>query len=124
VDLDGLKSINDSCGHHEGNRALVDAANILRDSFRQSDILARLGGDEFAIFVAEANQAEITNRIQQRLDALNGAPGRLYRVSFSVGIVSGTPGVDPDIQSLLGLADALMYEQKRAKHSHNSANVG
>ncbi len=123
VDLDGLKRINDSCGHHEGNRALVETSTILKDSFRQSDIIARLGGDEFAIFVSEANRDEIANRIQQRLDALNRAPGRLYRLSFSVGIASATPGVDPDIQSLLGLADALMYEQKRTKRSHDTANA-
>ena len=123
VDLDGLKRINDSCGHHEGNRALVETANILKESFRQSDILARLGGDEFAIFVAEADRDEIASRIQQKLDALNRVPGRAYRLSFSVGIVSGTPGVEPDIQSLLGLADGLMYEQKRAKRLPNAANA-
>jgi diguanylate cyclase (GGDEF)-like protein len=44
LDLDGLKQINDTFGHQEGNRALVETANILRDSFRQCDILARIGG--------------------------------------------------------------------------------
>jgi diguanylate cyclase (GGDEF)-like protein len=124
VDLDGLKRINDSCGHHEGNRALVETATILKDSFRQSDIIARLGGDEFAIFVSEANRDEIARRIQQKLDALNRVPGRAYQLSFSIGIAAATPGVDPDIQTLLGLADALMYEQKRTKRSHDTANAG
>ena len=44
ADLDDLKMINDSCGHAEGDQALVDIANILRDTFRSSDIIARLGG--------------------------------------------------------------------------------
>jgi diguanylate cyclase (GGDEF)-like protein len=48
MDLDGLKDINDTFGHAEGNRALIEAAEVLRESFRQSDILARFGGDEFA----------------------------------------------------------------------------
>jgi diguanylate cyclase (GGDEF)-like protein len=59
VDFDGLKQINDTFGHQEGNRALVDASIVLRDSFRQSDILARLGGDEFAILVADAAEIDI-----------------------------------------------------------------
>ena len=59
VDLDGLKRINDTFGHQEGNRALVDTSIVLRDSFRQSDILARLGGDEFAILIAEAAENDI-----------------------------------------------------------------
>src|SRR5215468_9102915 len=53
VDLDGLKLINDSFGHHAGNQALVDTANVLRDCLRESDVLARLGGDEFAVFISE-----------------------------------------------------------------------
>ena len=46
IDLDGMKFINDTFGHQEGNRALVETASLLRDSFRQSDILARFGGDQ------------------------------------------------------------------------------
>jgi diguanylate cyclase (GGDEF)-like protein len=118
VDLDGLKHINDAFGHQAGNRALVDAASVLRDSFRQSDILARLGGDEFAAFVVEADEtkiARILGRIQQNLDGCNAAPDRHYRLSFSIGIVSSSSAKDSNIETLLGRADALMYEQKRNK---------
>src|SRR6185312_8509596 len=89
VDLDGLKQINDALGHHAGNRALIDAANVLRHCFRESDILARLGGDEFALFIAEADHKEITRRIYERLHVSNSAPGRQYQLSFSMGIVLG-----------------------------------
>ena len=51
-----MKHINDTFGHQEGNRALVETANILRDSFRQSDILARFGGDEFAVLVTDTHR--------------------------------------------------------------------
>ena len=56
IDLDGLKRINDTFGHQEGNRTLVEAAGILKDSCRQSDILARLGGDEFALLIADVSE--------------------------------------------------------------------
>jgi diguanylate cyclase (GGDEF)-like protein/PAS domain S-box-containing protein len=118
VDLDGLKRINDTFGHQEGNRALVDAANVLRESFRESDILARLGGDEFAIFIAEAAEskiASITSRIQQNLAACNSAAGRNHRLSFSTGIVSASDPKTSDLETLLASADALMYQQKSGR---------
>jgi diguanylate cyclase (GGDEF)-like protein len=118
VDVDGLKGINDEYGHQVGDQALVEVARVLKDCFRQSDILARLGGDEFAVFFAEddANKiSSITSRIQQNLDACNAAADRRYRLSFSIGIVSANSTKQRDIGTLLGHADALMYRQKRHK---------
>jgi diguanylate cyclase (GGDEF)-like protein/PAS domain S-box-containing protein len=118
IDLDGLKSVNDTLGHLAGNSALVDAANILKDCFRQSDILARLGGDEFSVFVAETDETKIpgvVDRIQQHMEVCNSRPNRPYRLSFSVGIVSSSSAKESDLETLLGRADRLMYEQKRHK---------
>ncbi len=119
VDVDGLKRINDTFGHQEGNRALVEAASVLKDSCRQSDILARLGGDEFAILVADVAEDctdVVYRRIQQKLHSCNRSPGRRYPLSFSVGIVSAlsAAGAD-DLQQLLQEADALMYAEKQKK---------
>ena len=114
VDLDDLKKINDSFGHQEGDRALIDTGHVLRECFRESDVIARLGGDEFAIFIAEADMETIVERINQKLAALRAAPDRLYPLSFSMGIVKGNPE-DTDLETLLQRADALMYEEKRAK---------
>lgn len=118
VDFDGLKQINDTFGHQEGNRALVDASIVLRDSFRQSDILARLGGDEFAILVADAAEVDIKavrHRIDQKLSSFNAEPGRRYDLSFSMGFVSNNPGQRSEVEQLLAQADDLMYQQKRRK---------
>lgn len=118
IDLDGLKHINDTLGHEMGDRALVETANILKESFRQSDVVGRLGGDEFAVFIVEADEGQkagILSRIQHHLDACNTQPGRCFHVSFSIGIVSSASAKDSNIETLLGKADALMYEQKRNK---------
>lgn len=124
VDLDGLKQINDTFGHQAGNSALVDAANVLRDCFRESDILARLGGDEFAVFIAEADKKRVADRILQKLQAHNDAAQRQYCLSFSIGIVSGVSAEESEIEALLARADSLMYEQKRQKRSIRRAIGG
>ena len=121
VDLDGLKQINDALGHQIGNQALVDAANVLKHCFRESDILARLGGDEFGLFIAEADHREISRRIQQKLHICNAEPGHQYQLSFSMGIVLGNAEKNLDITALLESADTLMYQQKRIKQSNRSA---
>jgi diguanylate cyclase (GGDEF)-like protein/PAS domain S-box-containing protein len=120
VDLDGLKQINDALGHQAGNQALVDAANALKNCFRESDILARIGGDEFALFIAEADHKEIIHRIQEKLHIFNSEPGRQYQLSFSTGIVLGNAEKNLDIAALLEGADELMYRQKRSKQSSRS----
>jgi len=124
VDLDGLKQINDALGHQVGNQALVDAANVLKHCFRESDILARLGGDEFALFIAEADHKEITDRIQQKLHICNSEPERQYQLSFSMGIVLGNAEKNLDITALLESADTSMYQQKRIKRSNRGAVDG
>jgi two-component system cell cycle response regulator len=118
VDLDGLKKINDTFGHQEGNRSLVETAGVLRDSCRQSDILSRMGGDEFAILIADVdkNCADVVlRRIQQKLDSCNANPGRRYRLSLSVGIVAANLNDPADLEQLLHQADVLMYAQKQKK---------
>jgi len=118
IDLDDLKKINDTFGHQEGNRALVEAANVLRDSCRRSDILSRIGGDEFAILIAdvEKNCTDVVlRRIQRKLDSCNANPGRRYALSLSVGIVAANVAEDADLEQLLHKADKLMYTQKQKK---------
>ena len=123
ADLDNLKVINDTLGHKEGDRALIDAADILRESFRDSDIIARIGGDEFIVlFTGNAiGDAEgLALRMQKNLAAHNSkdnakAPGS-YVLSISAGISYYNPEFPCSLDELLAQADKLMYEQKRSKH--------
>jgi two-component system cell cycle response regulator len=123
IDLDGMKEINDTFGHQEGNRALVETANILRDSFRQSDILGRFGGDEFVVLVTEAEEnsiAIVTKRVQDKVTSRNEHPDRRYQLSLSIGVVNSLSDhvLDvPDLEHLLQQADALMYRHKQEKRA-------
>jgi diguanylate cyclase (GGDEF)-like protein len=116
-DLDGFKQINDAFGHSEGNRALMDAARILRRCFRQSDTIGRLGGDEFAVLIADSDEVSVQaifKRLVREQDLIN-ANDRGYKISFSAGIVYCCGDPVPALEELLAQADARMYEQKRAK---------
>ncbi|MBP1770781.1 MAG: diguanylate cyclase, partial [Candidatus Aminicenantes bacterium] len=118
ADLDDLKKINDSFGHEEGDAALVEAAELMKDAFRDSDIIARLGGDEFAalaIDVAESQVAALSRRLRERLEARNGREGMPYPLSFSLGVARYDPDRPCSIQELLTRADRKMYEEKMGK---------
>ena len=120
VDLDDLKLINDNHGHLEGNRALIALAEILRLTFRQSDILARIGGDEFCVLMTDAGHdsaGQVRRRLQGRVDYINSLADLRFHLSLSVGIADVPTVLQPSLQELLTLADALMYEQKRNKQA-------
>ena len=119
ADLDGLKEINDSYGHHEGDRALAITAQILKETFRSSDILARLGGDEFVALAAiEENEGaeSLTDRLRAQFEASNALRTRPYNLSVSVG-VAHFENDRYSIEDLMAQADRAMYEEKRRKPS-------
>jgi two-component system, cell cycle response regulator len=115
IDLDGMKQINDTLGHIEGDRALVEAAGLLSSCVRQSDIVARFGGDEFVLLLESTTENTIRQRLREQLDACNARAGRRYRLSFSVGVVMGGGDKCLTLEELLAEADGLMYRQKAKK---------
>lgn len=118
ADMDNLKYINDNFGHYEGDYALMEAAMLLKDTFRMSDIIARLGGDEFAVLVVDAAQFSediILCRLKEKLKVINSKPNRRYKISLSTGIVRYDPNHPCSLEQLLSKADKLMYENKRKK---------
>jgi two-component system, cell cycle response regulator len=119
ADVDGLKEINDTLGHREGDRALIEIASILRQSARESDIIARMGGDEFVILGAQgtgAGMSSLSGRIQTNLKAYNVRMDASYRLGISLGMASLDPDRPCTIDQLVDLADSLMYQQKRDNH--------
>ena len=115
ADLDGLKQINDRFGHHEGSRAIVKAAEILKQTFRTSDIVARLGGDEFTVLAMAAsgdNTETIKMRLQEKTRHFNERHELPYDLSISVGIVLLDPHSNVSIDDLIRKADAAMYQHK------------
>ncbi|HVS81673.1 MAG TPA: diguanylate cyclase [Pyrinomonadaceae bacterium] len=126
ADLDGLKGINDSLGHLEGDRALVRTAEILKEAFRSSDIIARLGGDEF-VLLASVRQDEsadsLTERLQQKIDLTNAQRNRPYDLSISIGVTHFDPDEACTIEELMARADSVMYEEKRRKRARQPVRL-
>ncbi len=116
ADMDGLKRINDTAGHMEGDRALQAVAEVLRRTFRVSDIVARLGGDEFAVLAIDApeNAAEmLTARLRESLNLHNAHSGLPDPLSLSLGLARFDPDRPCSLDDLVARADARMYAHKR-----------
>jgi diguanylate cyclase (GGDEF)-like protein len=114
MDLNGLKVVNDTLGHQAGDQALRDAADILRQTFRDSDILARLGGDEF-VALAHVNReaSPVEQRLRERLEEFNAQANRPYSLGLSIGTTVVEAADEEDLGTLIARADAEMYAQKR-----------
>ena len=123
-DLDLFKEINDQYGHAEGDRALRSFSQILKDTYRDSDVLGRLGGDEFVVLLSNADEKEgkeILNRLSQRLEAHNKVAGRGYDICYSAGIIQYDVAQHQSIEDLLEAADKLMYKQKQSRYSQQDS---
>jgi diguanylate cyclase (GGDEF)-like protein/PAS domain S-box-containing protein len=120
ADLDDLKHINDTFGHREGDLALIETADILKETFRKPDIIARIGGDEFVVLATETSSVSadiLTNRLKEQVNAHNLKENRPYKLSLSTGIVSYNPEQPCSIDDLLARADKMMYTEKRGKQN-------
>ncbi len=119
ADLDGLKQINDTYGHLEGDQAILGAATILKDTFRSSDVIARIGGDEFAVAVLQdmpdSGEAALQERVQKKVDEFNALAHRNYAIGLSFGTAELKPHEHLSIDTLLAHSDTKLYEQKLLK---------
>jgi diguanylate cyclase (GGDEF)-like protein len=116
ADIDGLKKINDTYGHHEGSDAIIELSKILRKIFRDSDVIARLGGDEFTVLIINAAkqvQEMIAERLQKSLDEHNLQSEKPYKLSASAGLTAISFDSRDSIEEIIKQADMKMYEHKR-----------
>ncbi|OWW21409.1 hypothetical protein AYR66_19900 [Noviherbaspirillum denitrificans] len=115
VDLDHFKHVNDSLGHHIGDKLLQAIGERMQDCLREGDSIARLGGDEFVICLAEVSRnrdaAAVAQKIQAALAESFTVDGNVLQVGSSIGI-SLYPLDGADAEALLRAADAAMYDAK------------
>ncbi len=117
-DMDGLKQINDRFGHSEGSQAIKNVGNILRQSFRQSDIIGRVGGDEFLAIATNTGiegKKVLATRLRDNFLLCNSNSGKEYQLSVSYGVVRIDPQKIPSIPALIEASDVLMYKEKKKK---------
>lgn len=118
IDIDNMKQINDTLGHNQGDAALVATATILRDTFRESDIIARVGGDEFVILAVDPNELSaqmLIHRLREKCVERNHSASQDFGLFLSVGSAYYDPQNHCSIEALMERADRIMYRQKRGK---------
>jgi diguanylate cyclase (GGDEF)-like protein/putative nucleotidyltransferase with HDIG domain len=116
MDLDGFKEINDNHGHHVGDRALREVADVLRQAIRPYDICVRYAGDEFIVVLSGCGREEAENKrveLQQSIDRVvfEARPGKRVPLAISVG-AAVFPHDGDTYETLLATADSRMYRDK------------
>ena len=114
IDVDGLKNVNDTFGHEQGDLALRGLANTMRKTLRASDVGVRTGGDEFLVLMAQSGLEEsrvAAERVREAVE-LQGRTDPKIAISVSAGVAAWRPG--RSAEQVLEAADAMLYAAKRA----------
>lgn len=118
LDLDGLKYINDTFGHSEGDFAICVLGHALKNAIKEGDICARISSDEFYLLTAGYSEEEIPlliYKINRYLDNYNKLHTKEYHIAASIGAATEIISSNFDLKQLTERADRAMYEQKRSK---------
>ena len=116
VDLNGLKTTNDTLGHHAGDKLIRRAAEVLKAGIENGYFAARIGGDEFIIMMPGANE-QMTREMAERVQSLVMVNNTYYRepeLSLSIGAATSEPGVS--LEKTISFADDAMYRDKGMYH--------
>lgn len=115
-DLNKFKIINDEYGHHEGDFVLIKFAQLMLDTFRDSDVIGRLGGDEFVAMLTgsdKENSSEILARFALAVEETNATINKPYKIEYSVGVEHFQYDTAKSVEEMIQEADAAMYKDKR-----------
>jgi diguanylate cyclase (GGDEF)-like protein len=123
-DIDHFKTINDSCGHADGDTVLVKVADLLRENLRRGDELSRFGGEEFVMLLSDIHREDardLIERLRQSIEATRFGSGSLRRrrITASFGIAEYRVG--EELEDVIRRADKMLYVAKR--NGRNSALV-
>ena len=124
IDLDRLKSINDRYGHHAGDQAIVNTANILKKVFRQSDLLGRVGGDEFLACMSNMDTGKtlsLIRRLNKAISDWNMQNATDLQLALSIGLACDN-GKQQPLKQLISQADVNMYKDKHRNYQNYMAS--
>jgi len=116
MDIDNFKTINDTFGHFAGDTVIKDLAEMLRESFRGTDVVGRIGGEEFAVVMLGADTMKAYQKAEHFRQLVErkriSFEKQQIRITISIGVAE-LKGETPDLDSLLNSADNALYEAKR-----------
>lgn len=119
ADFDNMKWINDTHGHQTGDNALIETADILKRTFRQSDLIGRVGGDEFIVLITDHENKnplqKVMARFEKKIAQANSQKNRKFKILLSSGTVHYDHRDGCSIDDMMIKADSLMYQKKREK---------
>ncbi len=119
LDMDGLKKINDTFGHKEGDEAILALSTILKGCFRENDLVVRYGGDEFVVVMVNIKESSLQGafaRITAQLKAFNDRAVHPWTLSASWGqVFIEHADAERTFESIIEESDAKLYEEKRKK---------
>ncbi|MFR4981961.1 MAG: HD domain-containing phosphohydrolase [Clostridium neonatale] len=122
-DTNGLKIVNDTLGHEEGDELLKLTTKVLKDVCKENELIFRIGGDEFAIIIPKAKENECETLIKNIIDSCNNYKHDLIKISIALGY-SVTYDLDKSIYDTLKEAEDMVYRKKLLeKNSFNSSVI-
>lgn len=123
VDADGLKKVNDTLGHEAGDAMLRSLGQVIKSTFRRSDVVARLGGDEFCVFGAHkgGDATAAKHRLNARIAAFNASHAEPYQLAASAGVFAFAADDPCLLEDVVARADKEMYAEKRARKARSES---
>ncbi|MEG1509938.1 MAG: diguanylate cyclase, partial [Clostridia bacterium] len=115
LDIDNFKSINDAFGHLEGDKVLIEVANVLKNEFYGKDVVGRIGGDEFFVFFNVTNNRTLAlkkaNSLLEKIRNLNNNKKIARPITVSIGIAYSKDSTRK-FEDIFGQSDVALYEAK------------